>query len=161
MKEIKISSAMIENARIKSKEMGPLRNSIVKGDGNIAGFIGEQIALEHLGGTWKNTYSYDIILPDGRKVDVKTKRTSVKPNPKYDCSVSSFNTKQECDMYTFVRVMKDYSVGWYLGSMDKEEYFQKATLWKKGDVDPSNNFTIRADCYNVKIEDLNFLTREI
>ena len=42
MKEIKISSAMIENARIKSKEMGPLRNSIVKGDGNIAGFIGEQ-----------------------------------------------------------------------------------------------------------------------
>ena len=161
MKEIKISPDMIEKAHIKSKEMGPLRNSILKGDGNIAGFIGEQIALEHLGGIWKNTYSYDIILPDGRKVDVKTKRTFVKPRPHYDCSVASFNTKQECDMYAFVRVMKDYSMGWYLGSMYKEEYFKKATFWKKGDVDPSNDFTIRSDCYNVKIEDLNFLTEEI
>ena len=164
MKEIKVSPDMIEKAHIKSKEMGPLRNSILKGDGNIAGFIGEQIALEYLGGTWENTYSYDIILPDGRKVDVKTKRTSTKPRPHYDCSISSsswnvrYTTKQRCDMYAFVRVMKDYSVGWYLGSMDREEYLKKATFWKKGDIDTNNNFTVRADCYNLKIEDLNFGT---
>ena len=155
MKEIKVSLDMIENARIKSTEMGKLHNSILKGGGNLAGFIGEQIALECLGGEWHNTYSYDIILPDGKKVDVKTKQTSVKPLPEYDCSIAKFNTKQECDMYAFVRVKNDLTIGWYLGSMDKKEYFKKAIFMKKGYVDPSNNFTVRADCYNMKIEDLN------
>ena len=155
MKEIKISLDMIENVRVKSEEMGRLRNSILKGGGNLAGFIGEQIALEYLGGTWHNTYSYDIILPNGKKVDVKTKQTSVKPLPNYDCSISNYNTKQSCDMYAFVRVKNDLTVGWYLGSMDKKEYFEKAVFVKKGDVDPSNNYTARSDCYNIKIEDLN------
>ena len=155
MKEIKVSLDMIENARIKSTEMGKLHNSILKGGGNLAGFIGEQIALECLGGEWHNTYSYDIILPDGKKVDVKTKQTSVKPLPEYDCSIAKFNTKQECDMYAFVRVKNDLTIGWYLGSIDKKEYFKKAIFMKKGYVDPSNNFTVRADCYNMKIEDLN------
>ena len=155
MKEIKVSLDMIENARIKSTEMGKLHNSILKGGGNLAGFIGEQIALECLGGEWHNTYSYDIILPDGKKVDVKTKQTSVKPLPEYDCSIAKFNTKQECDMYAFVRVKNDLTIGWYLGSMDKKEYFKKAIFMKKGYVDPSNNFTVRADCYNMKIKDLN------
>tara|TARA_R110002020_G_scaffold132467_1_gene295821 strand:- start:28 stop:504 length:477 start_codon:yes stop_codon:yes gene_type:complete len=155
MKEIKVSLDMIENARIKSTEMGKLHNSILKGGGNLAGFIGEQIALECLGGEWHNTYSYDIILPDGKKVDVKTKQTSVKPLPEYDCSIAKFNTKQECDMYAFVRVKNDLTIGWYLGSMDKKEYFKKAIFMKKGYVDPSNNFTVRADCYNMKIEELD------
>jgi hypothetical protein len=39
--------------------------------------------------------------------------------------------------------------------MDKKEYFEKAVFVKKGDVDPSNNYTARSDCYNIKIEDLN------
>lgn len=155
MKEIKVSLDMIENARIKSTEMGKLHNSILKGGGNLAGFIGEQIALECLGGEWHNTYSYDIILPDGKKVDVKTKQTSVKPLPEYDCSIAKFNTKQECDMYAFVRVKNDLTIGWYLGSMDKKEYFKKAIFMKKGYVDPSNNFTVRADCYNMKIKELD------
>ena len=155
MKEIKVSLDMIENARIKSTEMGKLHNSILKGGGNLSGFIGEQIALECLGGEWHNTYSYDIILPDGKKVDVKTKQTSVKPLPEYDCSIAKFNTKQECDMYAFVRVKNDLTIGWYLGSIDKKEYFKKAIFMKKGYVDPSNNFTVRADCYNMKIEELD------
>ena len=155
MKEIKVSLDMIENARIKSSEMGKLHNSILKGGGNLVGFIGEQIALECLGGEWHNTYSYDIILPDGKKVDVKTKQTSVKPLPEYDCSIAKFNTKQECDMYAFVRVKNDLTIGWYLGSMDKKEYFKKAIFMKKGYVDPSNNFTVRADCYNMKIKELD------
>ena len=155
MKEIKVSLDMIENARIKSTEMGKLHNSILKGGGNLVGFIGEQIALECLGGEWHNTYSYDIILPDGKKVDVKTKQTSVKPLPEYDCSIAKFNTKQECDMYAFVRVKNDLTIGWYLGSIDKKEYFKKAIFMKKGYVDPSNNFTVRADCYNMKIKELD------
>ena len=46
------------------------------------------------------------------------------------------------------------SKGWVLGYMEKEEYFNKATLLKKGQVDPSNNFTVKADCYNLPISKL-------
>ena len=94
-------------------------------------------------------------MANGKKIDVKTKQTSVAPLLDYDCSVSNFNTKQECDAYAFVRVKNDFTVGWYLGSMDKKEYFEKAVFMKKGDVDTSNNYTVRADCYNLKIKQLH------
>ena len=155
MKEMIIDENVTSSARNKAEELGVVRKSITHGEGNVAGFIGEQIALECLGGEWHNTYSYDIILPDGKKVDVKTKQTSVKPLPEYDCSIAKFNTKQECDMYAFVRVKNDLTIGWYLGSIDKKEYFKKAIFMKKGYVDPSNNFTVRADCYNMKIKALD------
>ena len=38
--------------------------------------------------------------------------------------------------------------------MPKNQYFQKAKFLKKGDVDPANNYTVRASCYNLAIEDL-------
>ena len=155
MQEIEITLDMIDKARVKAEDMGRLNNSILQGRGSVAGFIGEQIALHCLGGTWENTYEYDIILPDGSKVDVKTKQTSVTPLPEYDCSVANFNTKQECDMYAFVRVKGDLTVGWYLGSVTKEEYFKKARFMKKGDIDPSNNYKVRADCYNLTIKELD------
>ena len=155
MQEIEITLDMIDKARVKAKDMGRLNNSILQGRGSVAGFIGEQIALHCLGGTWENTYEYDIILPDGSKVDVKTKQTSVTPLPEYDCSVANFNTKQECDMYAFVRVKGDFTVGWYLGSITKDEYFKKARFMKKGDIDPSNNYKVRADCYNLTIKELD------
>ena len=155
MQEIEITLDMIDKARVKAKDMGRLNNSILKGKGSLAGFIGEQIALHCLGGTWENTYEYDLILPNGSKVDVKTKQTSVTPLPEYDCSVAKFNTKQECDMYAFVRVKGDFTVGWYLGSITKDEYFKKARFMKKGDIDPSNNYKVRADCYNLTIKELD------
>ena len=155
MEEITISLDMIDKARKKSDEMGVIKNSILKGNGSVAGFIGEQIALQVLGGSWENTYDYDLITPDGRKIDVKTKQTSVKPLPDYDCSIARYNTKQKCDAYAFVRVKNNLTIGWYLGMLDKEEYFEKAEFLKKGEIDPSNNYKVRADCHNVKIFQLN------
>ena len=154
MKEITITLDMIECARQKSTEMGVLHNSILRGRGNLAGFVGEQIALQCLGGEINNTFEYDIVLPDGRTVDVKTKQTSVRPLPEYDCSVAKYNTKQDCDFYAFVRVKYDLSVGWFLGVIKKNDFFLKATEHKRGDYDPSNGFVFRADCYNLPIEEL-------
>jgi len=42
MIEIKITEEMKKRAWAKSREMGIIRNSIMKGDGNIAGFLGEE-----------------------------------------------------------------------------------------------------------------------
>ena len=96
-----------------------------------------------------------MIDPKGRKIDVKTKQTSVTPLPEYDCSIAKYNTTQNCDAYAFVRVKNNLTVGWYLGMLGKEEYFKKAIALKKGEIDPSNNYKVRADCFNVKIKELN------
>ena len=151
--EIKITDEMISLAKNKAEEMGKLNHSILNGCGNLAGFIGEQIAINVLGGDWCNTYNYDIIVSE-KRIDVKTKQTTVKPKPFYECSIASYNTKQDCDAYAFVRVKKDLSVGWFLGIKTKEKYFNEAIFMKKGDIDPSNNFMVRADCYNLPISKL-------
>ena len=153
MIQVKITDEMLIKAREKTVEMGKLYNSILRGKGNMSGFIGEQLALKVLGGAWENTYDYDLKVNDIR-IDVKTKQTSVKPLPHYECSIAAFNTKQDCDGYAFVRVLNDFSVGWFLGVLTKQDYFDKATFLKKGEVDPSNNYTVKADCYNVRIDEL-------
>ena len=154
MIEVTITDEMLLAARAKAVEMGKIHNSILKGGGNVAGFLGEQVAISVLGGDWNNTYDYDLTTEAGKRVEVKTKQTSVKPLPHYECSIAKFNTKQDCDAYAFVRVLNDFSVGWFLGVLTKEAYFDKANFLKKGDVDPSNNYTVKADCYNVRIDQL-------
>lgn len=153
MIEVNITRDIVIQARQNAESMGALRNSITAGEGNLAGFIGEIVVARFLNARIENTYDYDLVL-DGIKIDVKTKRTSVKPQLHYECSVAAFNTKQKCDWYVFVRVKNDDSKAWILGYLPKDEYYRSAKLLKKGDVDPSNNFTVHADCYNVSISSL-------
>jgi hypothetical protein len=44
MREVIISDKMFLNARKKAIELGTLKNSILKGNGNLTGFIGEYLA---------------------------------------------------------------------------------------------------------------------
>jgi hypothetical protein len=155
MIEVTVTDEMLLEGRRCAAEIGKLRNSIERGGGNLAGCIGEILVRETLGYEKDSTFDYDLRDKEGFTIDVKTKRTSVKPKPEYDCSVAAFNTKQKCDKYTFVRVLNDLTKGWILGEMTKEEYFDKARFMKKGKVDPSNGFRVKADCYNVAIQDLN------
>lgn len=158
--ECEVTPEIFLKAREKAVAMGNLKNSITRGGGNLAGFIGELLVLEYLKGEeLDNTYDYDIIY-EGIKIDVKTKRTSVKPLEHYECSIAKLNTKQKCDVYVFTRVKNDYSVGWILGFMDKEEYFKKATFLKKGTTDPSNGWKVKSDCYNLPISDLEKLSED-
>lgn len=137
-------------ARTKAAEMGRLRNSILGGAGNLAGFVGEIIAHNILGGIWANTYDYDLILPDGKTVDAKTKQTSVIPKSDYACNVAAYNTKQKCDYYAFLRVKNDLTTGWFFGIVPKDWFFDNAQYREKGTVEP-NGFTIRASCYTIPI----------
>lgn len=154
MIEIVISPAMLVEARDKAAEMGQLRNSIIRGAGNIAGFIGEAIAQQVLGGKLCNTYDYDLVLDNGTKIDVKTKQTGYVPLPSYDCSIAALNTKQDCDYYAFVRVKNDFSVGWYLGVYNKDQYMKDAVFMQKGTIDPANGYVVKSNCYNIKIDQL-------
>lgn len=142
---------MMEDASARAKEMGVLKNSFSKGRGNVAGMLGEEIVLKVLGGKLKSNYEYDIILPDGSTTDVKTKLTTVKPQPEYSCSVSAYNIHQKCDSYTFVRVKKDLTIGWYLGMLSKLDFFNTARFVEKGTVDPTNDYKAKSSCFNCPI----------
>lgn len=164
MIEVEITEDMKLRAWEKSKEMGVINNSIMKGDGNVAGFLGEEVANSVLRGIIVNTYDYDIVTENlcgnSQQVtwDVKTKRCTSPPKPHYECSIANYNTEQKCDYYIFVRIMwkgGKAKRAWILGYKSKNEYFQEAKFLKKGEVDRSNNFTVRADCYNLAIKDLD------
>ena len=159
MIEVEITGQMLVRARDKSAAMGQLSRSITFGQGNLAGFLGEEIALKVLGGKIANAeknVDFDLILPNGKTVDVKTKRTSVKPLSHYDCSIGTYY-KQKCDYYAFVRVHNDFHLGWFLGVYGRDDFYKDATHYKKGDKDPSNNFTFKADAYNLPISNLKGL----
>ena len=157
MIEVQITEEMKKRAWKKSREMGVIHNSIMKGGGNIAGFLGEEVANVIINGTINNTYDYDVTSKSGIKYDVKTKRCTSAPKPFYECSVANFNTKQKCDRYAFVRVEyknRRWGRAWVLGWLEHDKYFEQAHKLTKGQTDPSNGFIVRADCYNVAISEL-------
>lgn len=153
--EIKITDRMREVAHRKAAEMGTLRNSISKGDGNVIGFLGELAAWSIIGGKIANTYDYDIVLDGNRTVDVKSKRAKVKPLPYYECSVAAYNITQKCDYYCFVRVTNDLDVAWVVGMIDKNKFYERAVYVQKGSIDGNNFFEIKDNCYNIKIQELD------
>ena len=151
MIEINIGEDVIKKAEIKANKMGILRNSIMQGKGNIVGFLGEEIVKNYINAEESNTYDYDLIKK-GIKIDVKTKKTKVKPLPHYEASVT--NPNQKCDVYAFVRILSNYSTAYICGWLFKKDYYAKATLLKKGQVDRTNNWKVKEDCYNVPYKNL-------
>lgn len=145
---------MRQRSQVKAEEMGSLNNSILNGTGNYAGFLGEEIVNDYIRGTIENTYDYDIIK-DGLKFDVKSKQTTVVPRTHYDCSVPDFNPNQKCDFYIFARILDDFSIGWILGFISKERFYQEARFMRKGQMDGSNDFIVKSDCYNLAIKRLS------
>ena len=157
MIEIDITKDMIEQCKAKAQDIGRLKNSITKGQGNLAGIVGEYVTHQHLKDSeWQNTYDYDLI-ENNKKIDVKTKRCSSKPRDNYDCSVAETSLHQGPDEYIFVRILNDLSKAWILGRMGRDAFFKKAKHMKKGQVDKSNNFTVHANCYNLQIKELDTL----
>ena len=154
MIEFDVTAEWYESAKEKAEELGHLKRSIRQGSGNLVGFIGEHIAQHVLGGTFANTYDYDLLLENGLKVDVKTKMTSVKPRPNYACTIADYYL-QRCDYYVFVRVLNDYSKGWFLGFKQHDEFIQQARRVRKGDVCKSNGFVAKLDGYDLDIKDLD------
>ncbi len=158
--ELPVSDETRRIAYSKSDEMGKLNNSILVGKGNETGFIGEEVVKKYLKDNSSreliegNHYDYDFIF-NGLKIEVKTKYTTVQPKSQYDCSIANFNPNQKCDFYIFARVHEFWEKAWILGYMGKDEYFKQSIFMKKGDIDPSNNFTVKADCHNVKISNLH------
>lgn len=154
-----ISPEMLAEAKRKTTEMGILAHSFTKGRGRIVGFLGEFLANQLIcGRIVSGDFNYDIVSSklDGEvRWDVKTKTCKSPPKSTFLVSVSAYQLKQNCDRYAFCRILSDYSAGWILGWMPKAEFFEKATLFKEGDLDPSNGFRVAESCYSLAISQLN------
>ena len=156
MKEYEITKDMIKEAVVMSKDMGTLNGSLLEGQGNTWGFLGEIIAAKALAAEHKNTYDYDLITPLGHTVDVKTQRVSSIPRPQFHCNVNEHSIKQKCDYYAFVRLHSDLTTAWYLGKMGKPQFMQQAMYREKGSA--TTNFIFKFNCYSITIDELDSLT---
>ena len=156
MIEIQIQQEQIDKAK-KLYDFGCLNGSITKGKSNIYGALGEVLIFDFfkdkgLDVDFTSTYDYDLII-ESYKIDVKTKRTTVKPKDFYLCSISNWNTRQKCDFYFFVRILENLKTGYLLGFKSKSDFFKESTFNKKGSPD-INGWTFKDDGYNLKISSL-------
>jgi hypothetical protein len=154
-----ISPEQLERAE-ELYSFGQLHNSIMEGQSNIYGAIGEILVndyYEDLGFEVEiiGSYDYDLLI-NGKKIDVKSKKTTVSPLPHYNCSVAAFNTTQKCHGYFFTRIHEKKKYGYLLGMRSKKAFYEEATFNRQGEIDKSSQFgwKFRADCYNLEISKL-------
>lgn len=162
---VPVTKEMNAEAESRAFSLGPVTGSIRNGMGNRVGYIGQIAVRDAIGGMKElDTRDFDLVYEGTTPVEVKTKDRTVPPKPHYECSVAEMNHSQNASFYVFVsvtrlsaynRVASDYNTAFILGYMQTSEYLQTATHMKIGDRDPSNNFTVRANCYNLPIRALN------
>lgn len=155
---------LVSDKQIKEAEsrysFGSLNGSITNGESNIYGALGEIVVRDYylninnrlVKVIDKPTYDYDLII-NSKTTDIKTKQTTVTPRPFYNVSISNFNTKQNCDYYYFVRILKDKGTAYLLGYIEKDKFIENAEFKKKGEKDGCN-WEFKDDCYNLPISKL-------
>lgn len=162
--EIDVTEEQLKRAETRF-EFEELRGSITKGDGNLAGALGEVVVLDLLKQRGNkvvdiSTYDYDL-KANGLTIDVKSKRINVPPRGDFRVTVSGWNTKQRCDYYMFTHVMGDMSKVYVGGYMSKKDFFDKARFYKKGELDPEDKtnreWRFSYDCYVMNLDELNKL----
>ena len=66
------------------------------------------------------------------------------------------NKQKVCFVVGYVYlILINLSKAWILGSISKKDFYDRATLHRKGDVDRDNGYTFKADCYNLRIDRLD------
>jgi len=110
-------------------EFNVLNGSVTRGDGNLAGAIGEIIVLDKYSkhSKYVGDYDYDLLIKD-KKIDVKTKRCDYRPDDHHQANIFSFNTTQKCDYYCFVYVDYKLTRAWIVGWKEKINFMKKLPL---------------------------------
>ena len=163
MQSLKFNQKMIDQASQWANDLGGIKNSITKGDGNYAGRLGELALAKHLNVGVEDHKDYDLIYNDLR-VEVKTKRRATKPKPNYTVNIASTSRHQKPDSYAFLSLeysdrdsaghYSDLLKIWLCGYKDADQFFEEAEFWLKGTTDPPF-FTAHRDMYVMKIGELD------
>ena len=162
MKIVKPSDAQRKVARSDSKQMGVLRNSFTRGGGNEIGMMGEVLVQELIGGdrVGATCFAYDLILPNGVTVDVKTTKAAAVPQAHYVARVYGSEDDKEklcskCNVYYFVRCNQQLTLATIVGWLPAREFIERAIFLPKGNVDPSDGKLSFADEFTLPISELH------
>ena len=163
MLQLPFDNEMIRTATEWAENLGGIYNSITKGDGNYAGRLGELALARHLGVDVEDSKDYDIIH-EGKKIEIKTKRRAVKPQPDYTVNIAATSLHQKPDIYAFLSMeyldrdsggnYNDLLNIWLCGYKNAEQFFEESSFWPKGTPDPPA-FKTHRDMYVMKIKDLD------
>ena len=137
MIELKITPEQVERGKILY-EFGILNNSILHGEGNLLGAIGEIITFDYCQDKVKKlihaqNYDFDLIVND-YKIEIKTQSVKYKPESTWTCNVPAANSTQQCDFYCFVFINKDLSKGWIAGKITRQKFNEIKILKKQGEI---------------------------
>mgnify|MGYP005988580703 FL=1 len=131
------------------------KTSFTGGERSAHGALAEIVVHEFIGGSHDNTFDYDILAPNGWKVDVKNKVISKEPKDYYEVSIMGNNDKQECDYLFFTMMPKNGSIVWLCGGYLKKIYMQIAEFKAKGSYTGNNNLLFKRDNYVMTLGQLD------
>lgn len=156
---IPVDDKMKRRANDRAFNIGELKNSITKGQGNLAACLGEDAVKYYLKGRYvqgKDKYNHDLIVKK-KRIEVKTKRRTVFPKIDYEVSVAQTSKHQKPDIYVFTSVTykneKPFEVV-ILGYLPFDEFLEKAAFVPKNKIDKTNWFKCHANMYNLTHDQL-------
>ena len=157
--EFSPTKSQIETAEKIAQTFKVNKSSFMNGERNVFAFLGEVVVGDFLKKDgWKlhpegySPYHFDILDKEGKKWDIKTKMTNVRPKGFYNCTIYTY-LEQKCDGYIFTRCLKNMSKVWILGKVNKDRLKKEGKRYKKGDVD--DNLVMERDCIGLKINQLD------
>ena len=152
----RVSKTLLAEAQAKAKKMGRLEGSILKGQGNVAGFIGKMIlygVIKEKFPEVKYLSSNNIVL-NGKKIAVRVKQRTVDPQMHFNCSVTLASLKKEkFDFFAFCQIDEKMETLWTLGFITWDRFLKEGITLHKGEKD--GQFTVKEDCKNIQIKDLD------
>lgn len=158
------TQTQIERAKKMSQDFKLNESSFMDGARNVFAFLGEIIVGDYMEkDRWilhpegYSPYHFDIIDDKGKKWDVKTKMTNVRPKGFYNCTIYTY-LDQMCDGYIFTRCMKNFSKVWIVGKVSKDRLKKEGTRYEKGDRD--DNLIMERSCIGLRINQLDEFNNE-
>jgi hypothetical protein len=153
-----ITHRMLLTAVCRSVAMGSLRLSFMSGDRNIVGLVGEEIYSQHApNATRMDTYDYDFIVK-GKKVDVKTRIVTSEPKPSYEMAILLTRANQEVDFYVFCSVSKQFTEGWLMGFLSKDEFLERAQYVEEGSPMPQGGH-YRSNAHVIQLDQIRTIEK--
>lgn len=162
MVKIPFTLEMVAESKELAKSMGAIKNSILEGGGNRAGFLAELALCAYLGAERVDKSNHDVVY-ENKRIEVKTKRRTVDPKSGYEGSVAVTSEHQKPDYYAFLSLTFGKKSGnfysklnsiWLCGFISYDDFIKKCVFYKKGDVDESNGFVVLTDMRNIKYGEL-------
>jgi hypothetical protein len=145
-------------AHAKRQKMGAIRNSILKGQGNLTGFIGEAVLMRALRACGDpvisqrvrhvDRHKYDVVV-NGNPLEIKTKRIyTPKFYRDYDNVVNGKSCRQ-VGTYVFLRLVYDDATQqgkvWFVGCWPCRTFAANSRFLKRGDK--VGYWTVKSSCF--------------